>query len=124
MNKISIVILLVASLSLIDAKHIYVRYKRSLERENDVVPSKESTVVAAGEDGDAVHKSVRDFQNEIATNERGGKDFFEFDYNPKKDLFQFSGHFPQMFRSPQLQLFERKFVHLSFPNCHFNQFQF
>ncbi|OTF73930.1 hypothetical protein BLA29_006622 [Euroglyphus maynei] len=85
-----------------DAKHIYVRYKRSIERESDpIVPAKESTVIAQGEDAENVHRTVKDFTNEIATNEKGGKDFFEFDYNPQKDLFKFSGHVPQLFEGNQ-----------------------
>lgn len=94
-----------------DAKHIYARYKRSIERENDpIVPAKESTIIAEGESADDVHRTVKDFSNEIATNEKGGKDFLEFDYNPNKDIFKFSGHVPQLFTGRQhLQMFERKF---------------
>lgn len=109
MAKLTIVIsiLLIAS-TLIDAKHVYLRYKRDLERESDPeVPRKETTVVAQGDDSNEVHKSVKDFTNEIATDERGGKDFFELDYNPEKDLFKFYGHLPQIFRSRHMQLFEQ-----------------
>lgn len=93
-----------------NAKHIYIRYKRSIERESDpIVPLKESTVIAQGDDENDVHRTVKDFSNEIATNEKGGKDFFEFDYNPQKDLFKFSGHVPQLFAGNRhLQMFERK----------------
>ncbi|XP_075590785.1 uncharacterized protein LOC124500342 isoform X2 [Dermatophagoides farinae] len=94
-----------------NAKHIYIRYKRSIERESDpIVPLKESTVIAQGDDENDVHRTVKDFSNEIATNEKGGKDFFEFDYNPQKDLFKFSGHVPQLFAGNRhLQMFEQNY---------------
>lgn len=109
-NKLFSITILIAivSISSIESKHVYLRYRRSLERESDI-PTKESTVIAQGQDADNVHNSVRDFSNEIASNEKGVKDFLEIDYNPRQDLLRFSGHMPHMFQSPHMQMFESKF---------------
>lgn len=70
----------------VDAERIYLRHKRSLERENS--PASESTVVIRASNDTANADLPKDFENEISGGEAGDKDckdFFEFDYNPIND---------------------------------------
>lgn len=97
--------------TLASAQRLYVRHKRSLEREN--VPAKESTVVVQGPTatGHPVTRDLpKDFENEIASSEKDCKDFLEFDYNPVNDSLFFNGRLPSLFHNHRnLNSFEQMF---------------
>lgn len=108
------------------AQRIYIRHKRSIEREN--VPAKESTVVLQGPNGTEPARDLpKDFENEIATNEKDCKDFLEFDYNPLNDSLFFNGRIPSLFHNQNanrnLNSFEEMFHRmLSQASQMFNRF--
>jgi len=82
----------------VDAERIYIRHKRSLEREN--VPASESTVVVRAPNDTANADLPKDIENEISGGEAGDKDckdFLEFDYNPLNDSMWFNGRIPSLF---------------------------
>ena len=89
-------LLVLAPASGVSAQRIYVRHKRSIEREN--VPAKESTVVVQGPNHTNPADLPKDFENEIATNEKDCNDFMEFDYNPMNDSLFFNGRVPSVFQ--------------------------
>lgn len=92
------------------AQRIYIRHKRSIEREN--VPAKESTVVLQGPNGtDPAADLPKDFENEITGSEKDCKDFLEFDYNPINDSMFFNGRIPSVFQNHHRNLnsFEEMF---------------
>ena len=93
------VCLLGLSIEPASGQRIYVRHRRSIEREG--VPSKESTVVVAS-DSKSEESAAADLPDDMKTHvnksESDCKDFFEMDYNPRRDMFMFNGHLPNPFR--------------------------
>lgn len=96
---------LVACIGLVQPTRIYIRHKRSLEREG---PAKESTVMVRT--NGTIDESVKDFDNEITHNEKDCKDFLEFDYNPMNDSLMFNGRLPAIFQHPRMDSIQSKWL--------------
>lgn len=102
-----------------NATRIYIRHKRNAGLETEG-PAKESTVVVQDKNN-SLH-GVKDFENEIAKNEKDCKDLFELDYNPLNDTLFFNGRVPQMIHGHRIRELDDLFRNV-FENI-FHQFKF